>query len=449
LGRILLVDDDEIFREALESILQSLGFDVVAVSNGQSAIGWLAQYKADLIISDIQMPELDGIELTKKVRSESRVPIILITGLSHLLETKEAAELGANAFLTKPFSRQEIQKTIDECLRPSKETFSDDYSNYCRLGIGDFITGKKIHYNIYIKLTEDKFIKIGHEGEDISYERILHFRRKGVHFLYLRADDYKRYLGIALKLTTVAQANSGISREKKLHLLRHTGEVLIEHAHKERIDQEIYTDSATFIENAINVLTEDVRALDLLSSLNKHSDHLFAHSLGVGLYSIMMATSLKWQIPAHKFTLATGAIFHEIGCKEMPGDLLQRHRSNWNVEEIKLFESHPERGVAILRGLPFVTSDVLHIIHQHHENCTATGFPQKKRKHTIHPMAKIVSVADEFCYRTISNPSRTILNPKDAIKDMLNFSSESLDYSFMSTLAKLFNIDVSKKSSAL
>jgi HD-GYP domain-containing protein (c-di-GMP phosphodiesterase class II) len=133
----------------------------------------------------------------------------------------------------------------------------------------------------------------------------------------------------------------------------------------------------------------------------------------------------------------------------MPGDLLQRHRSNWNVEEIKLFESHPERGVAILRGLPFVTSDVLHIIHQHHENCTATGFPQKKRKHTIHPMAEIVSVADEFCYRTISNPSRTILNPKDAIKDMLNFSSESLDYSFMSTLAKLFNIDVSKKSSAL
>lgn len=103
-----------------------------------------------------------------------------------------------------------------------------------------------------------------------------------------------------------------------------------------------------------------------------------------------------------------------------------------------MYESHPERGINILKELPFISQDILYIVFQHHENCAGGGFPAKLRKHSIHPMAKIVAVADEFCYRTIKNPTHQLMKPIDAIKDMIGISHKNLDQQFLLALGGLF-----------
>lgn len=91
--------------------------------------------------------------------------------------------------------------------------------------------------------------------------------------------------------------------------------------------------------------------------------------------------------------------------------------------------------------------DILQIVHQHHENCSGRGFPLKIRKNFIHPMARIISVADEFCYRTIKHPTHKLMSPVEAIIDMTSMYAENLDSQFITALGQLFNCDPMRKKS--
>jgi DNA-binding NtrC family response regulator len=102
--RILVVDDDEIFRTALKSTLEAEGYQIAVAANGKIAQNLIGVETFDSVISDIRMPEVNGIELlhfAKRTRPE--LPVILMTGFAELEETNEAFQLGANQFLSKPF----------------------------------------------------------------------------------------------------------------------------------------------------------------------------------------------------------------------------------------------------------------------------------------------------------------------------------------------------------
>ena len=110
MAKILLVDDDISFRGALMATLEIAGHDITSAENGLEALEVLKENKFDLIISDIQMPKMNGVDLTKEVRKNSQIPIILITGFSQIFETKQAFEIGANDFIPKPFEREDIEE---------------------------------------------------------------------------------------------------------------------------------------------------------------------------------------------------------------------------------------------------------------------------------------------------------------------------------------------------
>src|SRR5690606_2818638 len=93
------------------------GYRVTPSPNGVDAQNKLRTTKFDLVISDIRMPEMDGIELTSFVKSVApKMPIILITGFSDILEARTAYDLGADAFLPKPIDREELSNAIRACL---------------------------------------------------------------------------------------------------------------------------------------------------------------------------------------------------------------------------------------------------------------------------------------------------------------------------------------------
>lgn len=114
--KILLVEDDNYFRAAVKSIVGKK-YEIIEAENGKVARDLIPTSNPDLIISDIQMPHLSGVELLEWVKTHKPTPVILMTGFSHILETQQAHALGADDFLPKPFREEELLEKIRKIFK--------------------------------------------------------------------------------------------------------------------------------------------------------------------------------------------------------------------------------------------------------------------------------------------------------------------------------------------
>lgn len=106
--KILVAEDDELMLKALEFRLKKDGHELILTRNGMEAIQKIAQHDPQLIITDIMMPFSSGLELVGTVRKNSRVPIIVLSGMGQESVVMEAFKLGADDYITKPFSPNEL-----------------------------------------------------------------------------------------------------------------------------------------------------------------------------------------------------------------------------------------------------------------------------------------------------------------------------------------------------
>ena len=120
---VLLADDDAKIRELLELYLTKEGFAVVHASDGAEAILKAQQLKPDLIVLDIMMPVMDGMEVCRQVRKFSRVPVIMLTARLEDEDRIQGLELGADDYVSKPFNPRELVARVKAVLRrvPGKE----------------------------------------------------------------------------------------------------------------------------------------------------------------------------------------------------------------------------------------------------------------------------------------------------------------------------------------
>lgn len=121
--RILIVDDDEEFARMLGEFLRRLGFQTFHAADGRAALQWLEQELPDLIVLDIMMPELDGLEALRRIRDERDVPIIMVTARGQARDRILGLELGADDYLAKPFDPNELAARIRAVLRRLRQAF--------------------------------------------------------------------------------------------------------------------------------------------------------------------------------------------------------------------------------------------------------------------------------------------------------------------------------------
>ncbi len=115
--RILLVDDEPDLRQMVRRYLQAEGFDVADVADGESALAQLRKTTPDLILLDIGMPDMDGFTVLQEVRKTSEVPVIMLTARSEEIDRVMGLTMGADDYLTKPFSPRELVARIRAVLR--------------------------------------------------------------------------------------------------------------------------------------------------------------------------------------------------------------------------------------------------------------------------------------------------------------------------------------------
>ena len=103
-ARILLVDDEQAVQTLLTYPLRKEGYEVVGAMDGQEALDRFGEERFDLVVLDIMLPKLDGIEVCRRLRTRSQVPIIMLTAKGDEIDKVAGLEMGADDYITKPFS---------------------------------------------------------------------------------------------------------------------------------------------------------------------------------------------------------------------------------------------------------------------------------------------------------------------------------------------------------
>ncbi len=114
---LLVVDDEPAVRRVLSMRLQLAGYRVVCAEDGEEALEKFAAEQPDLVVLDVMMPKLDGFAVCRRLRAESAVPIVFLSSLDAIAEKVAGLDLGADDYLSKPFSPKELEARINRILR--------------------------------------------------------------------------------------------------------------------------------------------------------------------------------------------------------------------------------------------------------------------------------------------------------------------------------------------
>ena len=178
--RILVVDDEPQLTRVLRTGLKSRGYDVRAAADGLAGFEAFTDWHPDLVITDLAMPNVDGLELCRRVRAISQVPIIVLSAKGEEKTKVEALDLGADDFVTKPFGIDELLARIRASLRRAKtspinettQTILDSGDFHVDLGSREItVRGKPVH------LTPKEFdllvYFIRHSGKVLTHRTLL------------------------------------------------------------------------------------------------------------------------------------------------------------------------------------------------------------------------------------------------------------------------------------
>ena len=125
--RILLVDDEQSVQKLLAYPLRKEGYEVVSALDGREALERLRDGSFDLVVLDVMLPRLDGFEVCRQVRARSTVPIIMLTAKTEEIDKVLGLELGADDYITKPFSVREFRSRVKAVLRRAELVRADDH----------------------------------------------------------------------------------------------------------------------------------------------------------------------------------------------------------------------------------------------------------------------------------------------------------------------------------
>jgi two-component system KDP operon response regulator KdpE len=140
--RLLVVDDETRILNFLRSNLTSVGYEVVTASNGQEAVKQFHTSHPDLVLLDILMPKMNGLDVLKEIRSFSKVPVIFLSARGNVPDKMAGLDLGADDYITKPFSPDELVSRIEAVMRrfrPDQPKIPDE------LLLGDITVDFKAH----------------------------------------------------------------------------------------------------------------------------------------------------------------------------------------------------------------------------------------------------------------------------------------------------------------
>ncbi|MBC3803288.1 response regulator [Acetobacterium fimetarium] len=178
---ILIVEDEEGIANFISAVLKANEYKIIKTDKGKEAIAMTASYSPDLVLLDLGLPDMDGVDVLKTIRAWSAIPIIVVSARGHEREKVEALDLGADDYITKPFGTSELLARIRTGLRHSQKNSDVNSAEIKKITVGELeidydkrlvsISGEPVHltpieYKIIVLLSR-------HIGKVLTHDFII------------------------------------------------------------------------------------------------------------------------------------------------------------------------------------------------------------------------------------------------------------------------------------
>ena len=179
MARVLVVDDDPTVREVVVSYMRAHGHAVTEAADGEQALAAMRTARADLVVLDLMLPGIDGLEVCRRLREADDVPVIMLTALGSEADRVVGLERGADDYITKPFSPRELALRVDSVLRRVSER--DEVPGAGRVVDGELVVDSDRHTayraGVELALTAREFdllrFLVAHPGHAFSRDELL------------------------------------------------------------------------------------------------------------------------------------------------------------------------------------------------------------------------------------------------------------------------------------
>ena len=466
--RILVVDDEPDVRRLITEALQRQGYHVVGVEDGACALGHLEANAYDLMITDLRMPGLSGIELLDE--THARYPLMatmVLTAYGTIQTAVIAMQRGAMDFLTKPFDIGELLHKVADCMvrRDRRRSSADHVMSLLVEVAGILSQDADLDYILdsIVELLRRTFSTLGVEirlfsSDDAKGELVL---QRGRHF----ADCAGVRLGLA-RIKTLARedhpwcvqrvrAEGGAAPECEgvtvplrggsevmgaLMILRRSEPTVLS-LEQGRILQLFGAQIglALLHSRTRERLLSTARDLEQtkLSTVRSLSQVLGtfdpatrAHSERVAQYACLLGRAQG--LPESEIDiLRIGGLLHDLGKLGINDGTLQKS-SALNLDEYDRIKLHPVLGARILSGME-AFAQAVPIVASHHEQWDGNGYPQGLAGEQIPYLARIVAVVDTYDALTNDRPYRRALSQQEALKMLRSYAGTKLQASMVET----------------
>ena len=180
--KILVVEDEKSIAHFIATVLNNNGYEAMRARTGQEALSMVSSHCPDLIILDLGLPDMDGMDLLKNIRSWSGLPIVVVSARSHERDKVMALDLGADDYLTKPFGTGELLARVRTAIRHTRTVSAN--SEIARQGtysVGDLVVDFNKHQalvkgeNVKLTLSEFRIVSLlaKYAGKVLTYDFIM------------------------------------------------------------------------------------------------------------------------------------------------------------------------------------------------------------------------------------------------------------------------------------
>ena len=469
---VLVVDDEQGLLDVYEEALGGRGYRVLRASNGEEALERLREHPVDLVLTDLKMPRMGGMELLCRIKESGMDPdVIFLTGYGNVENAVECLQLGASDYLLKPFQFQQLFQKIDKALsernlRSQQELVGD------MLGVLRLSTALNRHDDpnallkellLHVKDTFSPdglalFLPAGRNGDLESRmlwggffkndPKLCAWVRHVAERLY--AQSRPRLLervparfvdGAALgeravSLMIVPLVGGAASRTGAVAVVRENGRP---YAFR---DLQLLTIFASHAAPSV----ESVRYCKRLQTMNMEIIRSYAraveakdiytrgHSERVSEYASVIGRELGLNGDDLEL-LSTAGMLHDIGKIGIPDGILNKPASLTDVE-YDIMKEHPAVGTHILSRISAL-AEVIPLIHHHHERYDGRGYPDGLRGDEIPYLARILSVVDGFEALTSSRAYHRARSVEEALTILIDGSGTQWDPNVVETLVRL------------
>ncbi len=459
---ILVVDDEQVIREILADFLSMEGFIVRTAEDGSKALVELSRHHYDLVLSDLKMPKMGGIELLGAIQKHTPgVVTVIMTGFGTVETAIEAMKRGAYDYILKPFKVEEVVHTIRRGLEKQKlqaenMRLKEALSLYkVSEAIANSLSLEQIMGTVtdaaLQEVESDRVVVLLDDGYGSFYERIdergemlqgnpdlLDFDAQVLLEHFQDAESLRAH-GKATYRYFEGEPKSMPPHSLVVERLRARQETIgflcaISHTRGKRFDEgqrkllHMVADRASAaIENA--KLYEDLQSTfrqtirGLASAIDKMDRYTAGHSERVAAYAQILAIKLGMDEETVEI-VRQSALMHDvgkIGCVmnlNKPGKLSQ--------EEYEVFKQHPIHGRDILEPISFL-HPLIPGVHLHHERWDGAGYPLGLKGQEIPVIARIISVADTYDAMTSDRAYRKALPHEVAVSEIRRCSGAQFD----------------------